>query len=169
MADSATAACVMLTLDVGVTLFDLDVTESGETVTLDGDMNLLLDTSDSLSTTITVDGDSLTLVSGVETATLSDYAMTISVDPLSSSTSFSISGFLSASDFSGTVGFSTNASLALDSLGTPTSGVIVITGADGAAITVRIFSTQNIQLDVDSNGDGAVDDVIMTSWSELQT
>jgi len=157
------------TLDVGVTLFDLMVTEGGETNTLDGDMNLLLDTSDTLETTITINGDSLSLVSGLETATLSDYAMTISVDPVSGSSSFSISGFLSASDFTGTVEFSSNASLAVDSLGTPSSGVIVITGADGATITVRIFSAQQIQLDVDSNGDGEVDDVIMTSWSELQT
>ena len=131
-------------------------------------MNMLLDTSDSLETTITIDGSSLSLVSGVETATLSDYAIALSVDPLSGASSFSITGFLSASDFTGTVEFSSNASLTVDSLGTPTSGVIVITGADGATITVRIFSTQNIQLDIDSNGDGQVDDVIMTSWSELQ-
>jgi hypothetical protein len=74
-----------------------------------------------------------------------------------------------APEFVGSVQFATTASLPLDGSGTPTGGSLVITGADGATITVRIVSAQQVELDLDLDGNGSVDEVVMTTWSELQS
>ena len=131
-------------------------------------MNLLLEVTDTGATSISIDGSVLNVSSATGAATLTSYAMMIDVDPVAGTSSFSMNGFLSTPDFTGTVQFATGTSVQLDSLGNPTTGVFLITGADGATINMNIVSADQVELDIDLDGDGTVDEVVMTTLDDLQ-
>ncbi len=154
--------------NVGVTVSGLSMTEGGETTTLSGDMTLTVDTLNPPSAAISVYGSSLTVLSGVETGSLSEFSIVTTVDPLAGTTLFELNGYLMSSEFTGDVHFSTTAALQLDVAGDPSTGEVVITGADGATITMRIVSAQQVELDIDLDGDGSIDEMQVTTWADLQ-
>ena len=154
--------------NVGVTVSGLSMTEGGETTTLSGDMTLTVDTMNPPSAAISVYGSSLTVLSGVETGSLSEFSIVTTVDPLAGTTLFELNGYLMSSEFTGDVHFSTTAALQLDVAGDPSTGEVVITGADGATITMRIVSAQQVELDIDLDGDGSIDEMQVTTWADLQ-
>ena len=154
--------------NVGVTVSGLSMTEGGETETLSGDMNLTVDTLNPPSAAISVYGSSLTVMSGTETGSLSEFSIVTTVDPLAGTTLFELNGYLMSSEFTGDVHFSTTAALQLDLAGDPSTGEVVITGADGATITMRIVSAQQVELDIDLDGDGTIDEMQVTTWADLQ-
>ena len=49
----------------------------------------------------------------------------------------------------------------------PSAGEMIITGAANSSILLRILNSVNVALDVDNDGDGAIDDTIPTSWDEM--
>lgn len=154
--------------NVGVTVSSLSMTEGGETETLSGDMNLTVDTLNPPAAAISVYGSSLTVLSGVETGSLSEFSIVTTVDPLAGTSLFEVNGYLMSSEFTGEVHFTTTAALQLDGTGEPTTGQVVITGADGATITMRVVSTQQVELDIDLDGDGSIDEMQVTTWADLQ-
>lgn len=158
-----------LLMEVDVTVGDVTVTEGGESITMSGDMNILLDSTNPPVSTIVVDGNLLDLTSGVETLSLSEFTVMSSVDPISGDTSFEVSGVLMSSEFDGQIVYTTTTPLDLDIDGDPTSGLMVITGADGATITVRVVSEQQVDLELDLDGDGTLDEVVVTTWDALNT
>jgi hypothetical protein len=154
--------------NVGVTVSSLSMTEGGETETLSGDMNLTVDTLNPPAAATSVYGSSLTVLSGVETGSLSEFSIVTTVDPLAGTSLFEVNGYLMSSEFTGEVHFTTMAALQLDGTGEPTTGQVVITGADGATITMRVVSAQQVELDIDLDGDGSIDEMQVTTWAELQ-
>lgn len=153
---------------VGVTVTDLSMTEGGETETLSGSMNLTVDTLNPPASAISVYASSLDVVSGVETASLTEFSIVTTVDPLAGTTLFEMNGYLMSSEFTGDVHLATTAPLQLDGLGEPSTGELVITGADGATITVRVVSAQQVELDLDLDGDGSLDEMQVTTWADLE-
>jgi hypothetical protein len=51
--------------------------------------------------------------------------------------------------------------------GNPSVGTMVITGEGNSSVTIQTVDTINVDLLVDSNGDGTTDDTIHTTWAEL--
>ena len=49
----------------------------------------------------------------------------------------------------------------------PYDGEIEIVGANNASIRIIALDATTVRLEVDSNGDGTVDDVIDTTWDAL--
>ena len=80
-----------------------------------------------------------------------------------------VDGYLMSSAFSGEVRYQTLEPFGLDAAGVATAGQIRITGADNATISITILGEQNAQLDIDTDGDGVVDEVVMVSWTELNS
>jgi len=158
----------ILNMSVAVTVTDLAITEAGVMTSMNGTMNLTLDASNPTSTTVILDGTELTLVSGVETESLSDFAIITTVDPLAGTSTFEINGYVMSSEFTGDVNFSTMEALQIDVSGDPSTGEVMITGADGATITMRIVSAQQVELDIDFDGDGTIDEMQVTTWADLQ-
>ncbi|MDJ0926638.1 MAG: hypothetical protein QNJ73_03220 [Gammaproteobacteria bacterium] len=154
-------------MNVNVTASNLSATENGDTSTTDGDMNMIVDTMNTPSVSITISSSSLVMTDSTGTATLAGYSMSVAIDQLMGTAMFTVSGFLESPDFTGMVEFTTNVPLDLSGVGAPTGGEFVINGADGAVITVRIVSDQQIEIDVDLEGDGNIDDMIVTSWDQL--
>jgi len=149
---------------------NLQMVEVVENVTFDGDMSMSLNIN-ATSTTVTVSGSSLSLTNGVETFTLSDYSTVATVDESVFPTSFSVetSGYLMSSRFDGEVYFSTSATLQGSGEGHPGTGEFMVTGADGATVKVIPMDEQNVRLELDLDGDDAVDQdgVIDMSWQEF--
>lgn len=49
----------------------------------------------------------------------------------------------------------------------PSRGVLVVTGAGGARVTITVLDNTSIRIEVDTNGDGAIDDSRTMQWSAL--
>ncbi|MDH4107694.1 MAG: hypothetical protein OEW35_05225 [Gammaproteobacteria bacterium] len=49
----------------------------------------------------------------------------------------------------------------------PHTGEILITGAGGSSVKIVVVDSLNVRLEIDTNGDGTIDQFVDTSWSEL--
>jgi hypothetical protein len=149
---------------------NLQMAEIVDNVTFDGDISMSLSITATM-TTVTVSGSSLSLTSGTETFSLSDYSTTATVDQSVFPNSFTLesSGYLMSSKFDGEVHFSTTIALEGSGEGNPVGGEFVVTGADGATVTVIPMDEQNVRLELDLDGDDAVDEngTMDMTWQEL--
>jgi hypothetical protein len=155
--------------------FDLELTGfsmvgGGESVNMDGDFSLLIDT-DATSSTVTVSGNSLTLTDGTDSFVLSAFSTTTTVDTSTFPASFTVasSGFLMSSEFDGEVEFSTTIAMQGSGEGNPFSGEFVVSGANGATVTVIPLDGDMVRLELDLDGDGAVDQdgTVDMTWQQL--
>lgn len=155
--------------------FDLDITnlriaEVGDDVTINGDLSMSLDIS-ATATSVALSGDSLSVSDGIDSYSLANWSTTVSVDLSSFPEAFTMrsSGFLMSSQFDGEVQFSTTVAMQGNGEGNPFTGEFVVTGANGATITVIPMDAQTVRLELDLDGDGAVDTdgVRDTTWQEL--
>ncbi len=145
------------------------VTEGGETASATGTINIEIDTTDPLVTTITVSTSTLVTTSAGTEEILTNYTVVITEDAstfpvaVTVETSFTIS----SPRIGGSVTVST--SLSLQSMGEdyPFVGELRIEGADGAVIVMIALDANTVRLEIDINGDGAVDDTVDMPWDEL--
>ena len=154
-------------MTVDVTASNLASTEGGETSTVHGEMRMTVDTMTPPNVSVSITSGSLEMTDSTGMVTLSEYSMSVAIDQLMGTAMFTVSGFLESPDFTGMVEFTTDVPMDLTGTGAPSGGEFVINGADGATITVRIVSDQQIELDIDEDGDGVLDDMIVTSWDQL--
>jgi hypothetical protein len=159
----------MFAMTVSITVTGFQVVEGGETATLDGDFTMSLDTNDALVTTVSISGNSLSVDNGVESASLSQFSSTVTVDPATGLTTMDISGFMMSSEFDGEIYYETTTPLQFGADGTPVTGEFVIEGANGASITVMFGGGDSVEMNLDTDGDGQTDEVIMTTWQELDS
>jgi len=149
---------------------NLSMIETGDDVMFDGDFSMSMATS-STGTTVTLSGDSLSLTSGIDTYVLSEFSTTSTVDLSMFPASFTLesSGYLMSSEFDGEVHFSTSTALQGSGEGNPFDGEFVVTGAGEATVTVIPMDEQNVRLELDLDGDGAVDadGTVDMTWQEL--
>lgn len=67
------------------------------------------------------------------------------------------------------VNVATSAPLAVADGANPTTGSLVVTGANGSAVTLTALDGNNVRLDYDDNGDGKVTQSLTTSWAGLRS
>lgn len=146
---------------------NLSFTEEGETSRISGDVSMSITFSEGVITT-EFSSNAFSVVEDGREQTVTDYAITTAVNAEDQSISLSVSGSLSSDELGGTVSFATiepfTASATDDD---PVSGVLRITGADGATLTITVQDTVNVLLEIDSDGDGQVDQTIETTWQAL--
>lgn len=152
---------------VTVTLTGFQVTDAGETVTANGDISINLDTSTMPTLTVSVTANSLSMSTGTSSETLTNFSVTESVDELTFAYTMDASGTLTSSAFTGSVTFSTAASLQGDAVGYAFSGELTITGAGSASIRVMVLDGVFIRLEIDLDGDGDADEFVDTTWDEV--
>ena len=157
----------LMTVDLGMDGFG--VLQDGQGSTIDGSLSFTLDTRDANALRIEVSGETLDVASGGEFASLADFRTAITVDAQLETSLLEVDGYLMSSAFSGEVRYETLEPFELDVAGVATGGQIRITGADNATISITILGEQNAQLDIDTDGDGVVDEVVMVSWTELNS
>lgn len=153
-----------------LTISGLSMVELGEEVTFDGDLSMSMSFT-STGSVMTMSGSSLRLSKGVEFFELSEFSTTATIELSVFPQSFSVesSGYLMSSEFDGEVRFSTTVALQGSGEDNPGTGEFLITGADGATIRVIPMDGQNVRLELDLDGDGAVDPegTVDMTWQEL--
>ncbi len=157
-------------MGLNMTITDLSVVELGEEVTFDGDLSMSMSFT-ATGSVMTMSGSSLTLSDGVEFFELSEFSTTATIDLSVFPQSFSVesNGFLMSSEFDGEVQFATTVALQGSGEENPGVGEFLITGANDATIRVIPMDGQNVRLELDLDGDGAVDPdgTLDMTWQEL--
>jgi hypothetical protein len=156
-----------MTLTVSMTLVSLSFGVDGANGAMDGTVSFTLDTTNAPETFIALSSASFVVESGGSSATLRDYIATIVIDPMLATVTIDSSATLSTAAFDGEVSYVTAESLVFTATGEPVSGKIVVDGADDATLTISILGADYIELGIDTDGNGTVDALIMTSWDAL--
>jgi hypothetical protein len=81
------------------------------------------------------------------------------------------SGSLSSQNIAGSVDFESTETFTGVYTGSesnnPEAGVMVVRGAAGSSESITVLDSVNVQVEVDVEGDGTVDETIQTTWGAL--
>ena len=163
-----TSGQVRIGLTLAVTAFQ--VTEDGETTSATGTVTFEIDTTMPPLTTITLTVSTLTTTTAGTTETLTNFSVTVSEDDSVFPTAVTVesSGRISSPRIDGDVIVSTR--IALRRTGNeefPFAGELEIVAANDATIVVIALDAGNVRLEIDIDGDGAVDETVDTTWQAL--
>jgi len=157
----------LIRADVDLTNFD--VTENDELISADGSFELTLD-SRAVPTVLTrIAGGSLDIAYGGDSFTLTDFDETAEFDAsvVPYRNLISAVGTLVSSLLAGKVDYGTTTPVEGPAGDAPDAGTILITGANGATIRVVVLDQSTVELRLDLDGNGTVDEVQTTTWADL--
>lgn len=156
-------------LTVTLTLGDFNVTENGESSSADGEVLVSVHTDAPPVDHAGVSGNALTLVDGSGTSSLSGFSTTVSVDNGVFPAAYTLhaGGALMSSEFDGEVTYSTPVLFEGSGEDYPSAGELLVTGAGNASIRLIALDSVNVRLEIDVDGDGAVDETRDTTWEEI--
>jgi len=159
----------LFALGARMTLTDLAVTEDGITTVGDGIAEIDLDLTVPLKSSLTLAGDRLEIRSGSRAWVLRDFAVT----ELEDGTGVELvtenygSGTLEGDGFEGAADFVAVGPLVSVDGNFPSTGEVLITGANGATIRATVLDAISLQLAIDFNGDSVVDETQQLLWSAV--
>jgi hypothetical protein len=154
-------------LSLGTTFTDLVATGADRAYSVNGDANSTLDSLGFPVTSSTLSGSTLEIASGIEIYTYTNFTQTLSRNTTTGEIELTASGTLDSDLLGGSVDYETVESILAIGNENPSSGVILITGADDTTVRIVIENTTSVRLEIDSDGDGNVDDTQFTTWEEL--
>lgn len=156
-------------LGMSVQLNAFQMTEGGETSGASGTIAFEIDTTMPLVTTLTLSTTALTTTSGGVTETVSNLSITISEDQSMFPTAITVetSFRLSSPSIDGDVVVSTSIALQRSGEEFPFAGEILISAANNGSIVLIVLDGNTVRLEIDINGDGAVDETVDTTWEDL--
>lgn len=166
---SGTAWGATLTLNYS----NLTLQSGGVTISANGDMSLSYSQSGSQNATASVSGSSLQMNLSesngtVISRTLTSYSFNGSINGTSntSSANFTLTG---SSPKLGSVTYSVKTNTPFEAIGAanPSVGSMTVTAADKSSATLTAIDSTNVKIDIDSNGDGVIDQTINTTWADL--
>lgn len=163
------------TLDTGLYLLTLDtvmtalqVTTDTEVVTSNGDASVTLDTRNSPFIAALVSGDRLSTSYNDTAATLSEYesSQTVDLGVAPSPYTLAASGTLDSTELAGVVRYSTPVTFTGFDNGYPEAGELLVTGS-ASSLRLIALDAVNVRIEIDSDGNGSVDQIIETTWDAL--
>lgn len=158
-------------IEADVEVDDLMLTEAGTSATGNGEFSLTLDTLGYPLTITALAGNLLELVAPGEEFRLTAFNLRLEEDygqqPVPGVAT--ASGTVAEAQLGGKVSFLTEngAPLVATGFADPHDGIIRITGAAGSRLRALVGPGGAVDLELDANGDGVVEEVIGTTWSEL--
>ena len=161
-------------LDVSVRMTGFSVTDPEINLSSDGDMRLVLTEDGAGNFGATFSGNSLTVNEGGETVTLSNYNYVLTGNDLSGDYSVDIAGTIDSTILGGPVTFVTEQPFIgndFNDTDEPTEGVLLMTSNfDGsqAKLTAQPDGI-NVMIEVDADGDGVFEEIVMTTWDNLDS
>jgi hypothetical protein len=158
----------MYELQVSMSLTEFQVVTAADTVTSDGDATVVLDTTNNPLVLASASGSWLQTVSNASTDTLRNFSSSQSANAGLEPAPYSwdASGTLDTTQLAGTVTYSTPVTFEGYDLDYPYAGELLVVGDSSSARIVAIDSV-NLRIDIDSDGDGTVDESIDTTWAEF--
>lgn len=158
----------MLAMDAQLT--DLQVASIEDTVTSNGDASVTMDTRQSPYIEAGVSGTSMTMDASNHSETLSNYSsdQTFNGNLNPAEYTLAAAGSIDSTQLSGAVNYSTGPNFVGLEANYPHAGELLVQGDASSAKLIAIDST-SVRIEIDSNGDGSVDETINTTWEELLT
>ncbi|MCP4299099.1 MAG: hypothetical protein GY783_00815 [Gammaproteobacteria bacterium] len=147
---------------------NLQVATAEDTISSRGDALITLDTIEAPFVMASVSGSLMTTDSNASSETLSNYSSTQTLDAGANLPLFTMiaQGTLQTSGLSGSVSYTTP--LMFEGIGQnyPHTGELLISGDRSSARLIAVDEV-NVRIEVDSNGDGSIDETINTTWVDL--
>jgi hypothetical protein len=155
---------------VAVTVVDLSMDDGGSMgpVVMDGGFDMVLDTMSLPVTTATTSGDVLSMDVAGRQLTVVNFMSYQVADQGVFPTAYelSVSGGVRSNRFDGEATSETITPFASSGPDFPYAGEMLVTGAAGSTIRVIALDALNVRLEMDYNGDGAVDETVDMTWEE---
>jgi hypothetical protein len=160
------AGSYLLAMDAALT--DLQVRSIDDTVTSNGDATITLDTRAAPYIEAGVSGTSMTMVASAHSETLSNYSSDQTFDGNLDPAEYTLAaaGRLDSTRLPGVVNYSTGPNFTGFEASYPYAGELLVQGDGSSAKLIAVDST-SVRIEIDSNGDGTVDETINTTWDEL--
>jgi hypothetical protein len=160
------AGSYLLAMDAELT--DLQVASIENTVTSNGDAAITLDTRAAPFIAAGVSGTSMTMDANTSSETLSNYSSDQTFDGNLDPAEYTLAaaGRLDSTQLPGVVNYSTGPNFAGFEASYPNTGELLVQG-DASSVRLIAVDSTNVRIDIDSNGDGTVDETINTTWQEL--
>lgn len=157
-----------LRLEVSVVLTDLVLTESDEVMLVNGGFHAATNSLSSPIVETSTDGGPLSFIFSDRTIVLDDFSNSFAADSGVFPTAYEMdfSGVLSSSRFDGVAEYKSILSFVWFSDKSPYAGEMLITGANNSTIRVIALDLEMVRLQMDYNGDGAVDETRDVTWDE---
>lgn len=156
-------------LETSTTYSMLTVQSGNDSAGIDGDVSVDIDTRNSPTVVLGVSGQSLTLDVNTRSLTLSGFSTTTTLDESMFPVAYTVdsNGSVASTEFDGTVSYESVIPFAGSGDDYPSSGEFLVSSSDGSSVRLIVLDNVNVRLQVDSDGDDAVDDTIDTTWDEL--
>jgi hypothetical protein len=154
-------------LQFGLQANGFSVTVGGETVVMSGDGTISEASSDGTSVTTSFSGSGIQLTAGGNTLTLTDYSIMELNNSATGAYAMTINATLSSTSLGGSVVVSTDVALTGTGGLDPDAGQITCVGAGNTRVTLVAVDSINVQLEVDTDGDGMPDDTLAAAWADL--
>jgi hypothetical protein len=143
------------------------VSAGAETVSMRGAGTISELSNDGVSFTSSFSGSGIEITAGGETLSLTDYLITETENQATGAYSYAINATISSTGLGGSVRVTTEVTFSGTDPLDPDAGKLTCVGADNTSVTLTVIDSVNVQLDVDQDGDGVVDNTIMGTWSSL--
>lgn len=149
-------------------LTNLQVNSDVDVITSNGSVTVAFDSTVQDVVTASISGVWLTVDSNIGSTTLSEFQTVYAADASGQPPTFTLntSGTLDSSALPGTVAYSTPVDLQGIDADFPSSGEFLITALD-SSLRIIALDNVNVRIEIDSNGDGVVDETIDTTWALL--
>lgn len=161
-----------LSLDTSMSVGNFSVVSGSTTVSVSGDMRLIMSES-SNGTTYSISGTRLTTSTTVLGETtrviISDYTMDMN-DALIGTDQQSLKATIAMSSFSNQSVAVSTISPWLQSNGAlyPYAGQMLLTGQSGSKVRITALSSTSVRLELDTSGDGVYETSKVVTWASLQ-
>ena len=155
-------------LAMDAVLTDLQVTTVDDSITSNGDASIVMDTRAAPYIEAGVSGMSMTMVAGSHSETLSNYSSDQTFDGSLDPAEYTLAaaGTLDSTQLTGVIEYSTGPNFAGLGIDYPHTGALLVQGAGSSARLLAVDNT-NVRIEIDSNGDGSIDETIDTTWEAL--
>ena len=145
---------------------NLSATDGEGTATIDGSLDLDLSSDDNVVIDLSIATTSLTAQQSGISVTLSDYALTETLDLNTLTQIAGANGTLTSSLLEGDVTFETLQDFTVIDDDNPSTGQLLINDG-GSSVLVTVLDNIDVQLDIDVDLDGIIDETIVVTWIEL--
>ena len=150
-----------------MTFDQVQVSDGTDTATLNGSLQVFLavtgdEVAFRLDIAVTLDGNGVAFGAGTSIALTSNTA--------TGDYTFEADGSFTDDELGGSIVYdTTEAFRGNEAQEYASSGTMVIRGANNTSITIVVLDVQQVRLDVDSDGDGQVDDSMTVTWQQLDS
>lgn len=151
-----------------LSLDDFQVTTAADTLTSNGGATVTLNTANAPSVSASVNGTAMTVDTNTGSETLRNFvsAQTLDGAQVPSPFTMTASGTLDTTQINGSVRYSTPVMLEGFDNDYPGVGEFLVAG-DASSARLIAESNVNVRIELDTDGDGEINETINTTWAEL--